>query len=248
MNELENGLEGGTLYIVSTPIGNLKDITIRAIEVLSKVDLIAAEDTRHTQILLKHYQIKTPTTSYHDFNKEQKIPYLLRRLKGGEKIAVVSDAGTPGISDPAFKLVRECIENRVPIETVPGATAFVPALILSGLATDRFVFEGFLPQKKRKKRLEELRNETRTLIFYESPHRISKTLKDLEPYFGSRQAALIREITKKFEEVHRGTLCSLISELSQIKLKGEFVIVIEGERKVKEKKELGFSKYSQVKD
>lgn len=224
-------LRAGTLYVVSTPIGNLKDITFRAIEVLSKVDLIAAEDTRHTRILLEHYKIKTPTTSYHEFNKEQKMPYLLGRLQSGEKLAVVSDAGTPGISDPAFKLVRECIEKQVSIETIPGATAFVPALILSGLPTDRFVFEGFLPQKKRQKRIEELRNETRTLIFYESPHRISKTLKDLEQYFGQRQAALIREITKKFEEVHRGTLGDLISKLSQIKLKGEFVLVIAGKGK-----------------
>ncbi|MFQ6116342.1 MAG: 16S rRNA (cytidine(1402)-2'-O)-methyltransferase [bacterium] len=148
MNEPENELRAGILYVVSTPIGNLKDITIRAIEVLSKVDLIAAEDTRHTRILLEHYNIKTSTTSYHDFNKEQKIPNLLGRLKSGEKIAVVSDAGTPGISDPAFKLVRECIENNVPVDTVPGATAFVPALILSGLPTDRFVFEGFYLRKK----------------------------------------------------------------------------------------------------
>ncbi|MFQ5824253.1 MAG: 16S rRNA (cytidine(1402)-2'-O)-methyltransferase [bacterium] len=232
MNEPENELRTGTLYVVSTPIGNLKDITIRAIEVLSQVDLIAAEDTRYTRILLEHYNIKTPTTSYHDFNKEKKIPYLLKRFKNGEKIAVVSDAGTPGISDPAFRLIRECIKNHVSIETIPGATAFVPALILSGLPTDRFTFEGFLPNKKgRRKRLEGLKNETRTLIFYESPHRLLRTLEDLESFFGNRQAAIIREITKKFEEVHRGTLCNLISKLSQINLKGEFVLVIEGKVK-----------------
>ncbi len=232
MNEPENELRAGTLYVVSTPIGNLKDITIRAIEVLSKVDLIAAEDTRHTRILLGHYNIKTPTTSYHDFNKEQKIPYLLGRLKSGDKIAVVSDAGTPGISDPAYRLVRECIEHDVPVETIPGATAFVPALVLSGLPTDRFVFEGFLPpKKKRKKRMEELKDETRTLIFYESPHRISRTLKDLEPYFGDRRAALIREITKKFEEVHRGSFSNLVEKLATITLKGEFVLIVEGKGK-----------------
>lgn len=232
MYEKDNALQTGILYIVSTPIGNLKDITIRAIEVLSKVDLIAAEDTRHTRILLEHFNIKTPTTSYHDFNKDQKIPTLLRKLKGGEKIAVVSDAGTPGISDPAFRLVRECINNHVRVATVPGATAFVPALILSGLPTNRFAFEGFLPPKKgRKKRIDSLKDETRTLIFYESPHRLPRTLEDLEFYFGNRRAALVREITKKFEEVHRGTLHELKSNISQIKLKGEFVIIIAGKGK-----------------
>lgn len=232
MIESENDLPAGTLYVVSTPIGNLKDITIRALEVLSKVDLIAAEDTRHTKILLRHYNITTPTTSYYDFNKERKIPELLKRLENGDRIAVVSDAGTPGISDPAFKLVRACIQNNMPIETIPGATAFVPALILSGLPTDRFIFEGFLPSKKgRKKRIEALKEETRTLIFYESPHRLARTLEDLEPYFGNRQMALVREITKKFQEVHRGTLQEIRSKLSQIRTKGEFVLVIAGKEK-----------------
>jgi len=232
MNEQKNDLPKGTLYLVSTPIGNLKDITIRALEVLSKVNLIAAEDTRHTKILLKHYNISTPTTSYYDFNKEKKVPILLNMLKGGDRVAVVSDAGTPGISDPAFRLVRECIQNKVAIETIPGATAFVPALILSGLPTDRFTFEGFLPSKKgRKKRIDSLKDEPRTLIFYESPHRLARTFEDLEPCFGNRKTALVREITKKYEEVHRGTLHELKLKLSQIKLKGEFVLVIEGKGK-----------------
>ncbi|MCH7753734.1 16S rRNA (cytidine(1402)-2'-O)-methyltransferase [candidate division KSB1 bacterium] len=229
MPDTGNNLSPGTLFIVSTPIGNLKDITLRAIEVLEKVDLIAAEDTRHTRILLERYKVKTPTTSYFDFNKEKKIPALIRKLQDGEKIALVSDAGTPGISDPAFRLVRECLNNDLAVETIPGATAFVPALILSGLPTDRFVFEGFLPVKKgRKTRLENLKEETRTIVLYESVHRISRTLSDLLSCWGDRKAAIAREITKKFEEVHRGSLREFNENLSQIKLKGEFVLVIEG--------------------
>jgi len=232
MADTENDLSPGTLFIVSTPIGNLKDITLRAIEVLEKVDLIAAEDTRHTRILLDHYRIKTPTTSYFDFNKEKKTPVLIRKLQNGEEIALVSDAGTPGISDPAFRLVRECLRNGLAVETIPGATAFVPALILSGLPTDRFVFEGFLPVKKgRKTRLEKLKEETRTIILYESVHRIPRTLSDLLIFFGDRKVAVVREITKKFEEVHRGYLSELNENLAQIKLKGEFVLVIEGKGK-----------------
>lgn len=229
MPDTGNNLSPGTLFIVSTPIGNLKDITLRAIEVLEKVDLIAAEDTRHTRILLERYKVKTPTTSYFDFNKEKKIPALIRKLQDGEKIALVSDAGTPGISDPAFRLVRECLNNDLAVETIPGATAFVPALILSGLPTDRFVFEGFLPVKKgRKTRLENLKEETRTIVLYESVHRISRTLSDLLSCWGDRKVAIAREITKKFEEVHRGSLREFNENLSQIKLKGEFVLVIEG--------------------
>ncbi len=234
MAENENELPGSTLFIVSTPIGNLKDITYRAIEVLSKVDLIAAEDTRHSGNLLKHFNISTPTTSYYDFNKDRKIPILIKKLKEGAKIALVSDAGTPGISDPAYKLVKACVENNIPLEVIPGATAFVPALILSSLPTDRFAFEGFLPRKKgRKKRIDSLKDDPRTLIFYESPYRISSTFTDLEQYFGNRKAALVREITKKFQEVHRGTLFELKAKLSQMKLKGEFVVVIAGKGKEK---------------
>lgn len=221
----------GTLYIVSTPIGNLKDITLRALEVLSEADLIAAEDTRRTKILLHHYNTKTPTTSYHDFNKQRKTPHLLEKLKGGTSIALVSDAGTPGISDPAFYLIREAIRAEIPIVAVPGSTAFVPALIISGLPTDRFVFEGFLPVKKgRRKRLEELKEERRTLIFYESPQRIERTLADLEAYFGNRRAAVVRELTKKFEEVIRGVLSEVRRKLAEKTPKGEFVIILEGKR------------------
>jgi len=234
LNDVTPELPPGTLYIVSTPIGNLKDITFRAIEVLSNVDLIAAEDTRHTRILLQHYNIRTPATSYFDFNKEKKIPSLIKRLQEGARLALVSDAGTPGISDPAFRLVRTCIENGLRIETIPGATAFVPALVLSGLPTDRFVFEGFLPVKKgRKTRLETLRNEPRTMVMYESPYRVVRTLRDLEATLGNRQIVVVRELTKKFEEVVRGSLTEINSDIEQLKLKGEFVLVIEGAGKQK---------------
>jgi 16S rRNA (cytidine1402-2'-O)-methyltransferase len=232
MNETENDLPAGTLYIVSTPIGNLKDITLRAIDVLSKVDLIAAEDTRRTRILLTHYNLTTPTTSYFDFNKEKKIPELINRLKGGESIALVSDAGTPGISDPGYKLIAACVENNLAVEVIPGVTAFVPALNLSSLPTDRFAFEGFLPRKKgRKTRIDSLKDDSRTLIFYESPHRLQRTLADLAEAFGDRRAAVVKEVTKKFQNVYRGTLKELHSELAQISLKGEFVIVVAGKGK-----------------
>jgi len=234
LNDVTPELPPGTLYIVSTPIGNLKDITFRAIEVLSNVDLIAAEDTRHTRILLQHYNIRTPATSYFDFNKEKKIPSLIKRLQEGARLALVSAAGTPGISDPAFRLVRTCIEHGFRIETIPGATAFVPALVLSGLPTDRFVFEGFLPVKKgRKTRLETLRNEPRTMVMYESPYRVVRTLRDLEATLGNRQIVVVRELTKKFEEVVRGSLTEINSDIEQLKLKGEFVLVIEGAGKQK---------------
>lgn len=232
MRSKEIDLLDATLYVVSTPIGNLKDITVRAIDVLSQVDLIAAEDTRHTRILLQHYNINTPTTSYFDFNKEKKGPILINKLAQGQKIAIVSDAGTPGISDPAYRLIRECIDRDISVQTVPGATAFVPALILSGLPTDRFAFEGFLPRKKgRRKRLQALENEERTLIFYESAKRLPRTLSDLAGFFAERPAALVREITKKFEEVVRGTVGELQSMLSKMTLKGEFVIVVQGKGK-----------------
>ncbi len=222
---------GGRLYIVSTPIGNLKDVTLRALEILEKVDLIAAEDTRRTRILLQHHGITTPTTSYYDFNKEQKLPKLIDRLKNGQMLALVSDAGTPGISDPAYRFVRECLDRQIKIEAIPGATACVPALVLSGLPTDRFVFEGFLPLKKgRKTRLEFLQAEERTIVLYESPHRIHRTLKDLHTYLGDRQVAVARELTKKFEEIVRGTLKDLCSRPEQIKAKGEFVLVVSGGR------------------
>ncbi len=222
----------GMLYLVSTPIGNLKDISLRALEVLQAADLIAAEDTRRTRVLLQHYDIATPTTSYFDHNKERKLPQLLAKLCSGKTVALVSDAGTPGISDPAFRIVRECIVNDIQIEALPGATAFVPAVVLSGLPTDRFVFEGFLPVKKgRRKRLEELQGEVRTIVLYESPHRITRTLRDLETFLGDRQAAIARELTKKFEQVLRGSLSDLLQESMARKLKGEFVVVVAGKPK-----------------
>lgn len=219
----------GKLYLVSTPIGNLKDITIRAIEVLSNVDLIAAEDTRRAAILLKHYDITTSTTSYFDFNKEKKTPGLIKKLVQGQSVAVISDAGTPGISDPAFYLAREAIREGIPVEAIPGATAFVPALIISGLPTDRFVFDGFLPTKKgRQKRLQEIAQEKRTIILYESAQRLLKTITDLKQHFGERRIAIVRELTKKFEQVYRGTLEHIDENPDLLKLKGEFVIVVEG--------------------
>jgi 16S rRNA (cytidine1402-2'-O)-methyltransferase len=222
----------GKLYLVSTPIGNLKDITFRAIDVLSSVDLIAAEDTRHAAILLKHYDISTPTTSFFDFNKEKKTAGLIKKLLQGQSIAVISDAGTPGISDPAFYIVREAIREGIPVEAIPGATAFVPALITSGLPTDRFVFEGFLPSKKgRQKRLQQLSEEKRTIIIYESPKKILKTLADLRQYFGNRRISIARELTKKFEQIYRGSLEEICENADLLKLKGEFVIVVEGEGK-----------------
>jgi len=221
--------KSGKLYLVSTPIGNLKDMTFRAIEVLSNVNLIAAEDTRHAAILLKHYDIPTATTSYFDFNKEKKTPGIIKQLLQGQSVAVISDAGTPGISDPAFYLTRKAIREGIPVEAIPGATAFVPALIISGLPTDRFVFEGFLPIKKgRQKRLQEIAKETKTIIVYESPHRLLKTLIDLKQHFGDRRIAIARELTKKFEQVYRGTLDEICKNPGLVKIKGEFVMVIEG--------------------
>jgi 16S rRNA (cytidine1402-2'-O)-methyltransferase len=238
----------GALYLVSTPIGNLGDITLRALEVLKQVDVIAAEDTRTSKILLQHFGIKTPMMSYHDFNKEKVTPKLIRQLEKNQSIAVITDAGTPGISDPAFYIVREAIAKSITIESIPGATAFVPALILSGLPTDRFVFEGFLPPKKgRKTRLEELAVEPRTMVFYESPYRIVKTLTDFSREFGDRPAVIVREISKKFEQVVRGDLGELSNNANSLTLKGEFVLVVGGltrellkERKKIEKMSRGY--------
>jgi len=224
----------GKLYLVSTPIGNLKDISYRAIEILAAVDLIAAEDTRQARILLRHYQIETPTTSFFTYNKERKTPALIQKMKQGESIALVSDAGTPGISDPAFDLVREAIKENIQIEAIPGATAFVTALIISGLPTDRFVFEGFLPTKKgRQTKLKELSTEKRTIILYESPNRMVKTLNQLKEFFGNRRLSLSRELTKKFEETYRGSLEDICANFNKIKTKGEFVIVIQGAASIK---------------
>jgi 16S rRNA (cytidine1402-2'-O)-methyltransferase len=226
-------VEPGVLYLLSTPIGNLDDITLRALRVLKEVDLVAAEDTRHTGILLKHYDLKKSLTSYHDFNKERKAPLLIERLKANQSVAVCSDAGTPGISDPAYYLVRLAIREKIKVVPIPGASAFLSALVVSGLPTDRFVFEGFLPAKpgKRRKRLEELREEKRTLIFYESPHRFARMMDDLSEILGQRRVVVARELTKKFEEVLRGTPETITRSLGTRKIKGELVVLVEGEGK-----------------
>ena len=220
------------MYIISTPIGNLQDITYRAVEQLKQVDLVAAEDTRHSGKLLQHYDISTSLVSFHDHNKEKQTPFLLRELKNGKDIGIISDAGTPGISDPGFSLIRAALETKIPVVPIPGPTAFVPALILSGLPLHRFVFEGFPPVKKgRKTFFESLSNEERTIILYESPHRIERTLKDVVHYWGAERSVVIaREITKKFEEFIRGTAESVLADITEKPRKGEMVIIIDGNR------------------
>lgn len=218
------------LYIVPTPIGNLQDITLRALEVLKKVDLILAEDTRTTGRLLTHYQVNCPLTPFHQHNEHQVLQHLINQLLEGKTMAIVSEAGTPGISDVAFLLVRECIKVGVKVESLPGATAFVPALVNSGLPTQRFCFEGFIPQKKgRQTLLKSLAEEDRTMIFYESPHRLVKTLQDFIQYFGAdRPCSVSRELTKLFEENKQGTLQEVCTHFQQKEVKGEIVIVVAG--------------------
>ncbi|WP_338868066.1 16S rRNA (cytidine(1402)-2'-O)-methyltransferase [Spirosoma sp. SC4-14] len=220
------------LYLVPTPIGNLDDITLRAIKVLQSVDAILAEDTRTSGVLLRHLTISKPLHSYHIFNEHQTVQRLVNQLKEGKTLALVSDAGTPGISDPGFLLVRECIKNEIPVECLPGPTAFVPALVNSGLPNDRFTFEGFLPHKKgRQTRLSELAGEERTMVFYESPHRLLKTLQQFADLFGSdRPASVSRELTKMFEETQRGSLSELIAYFAQKTIKGEIVICVQGRK------------------
>lgn len=217
-----------SLYIVPTPIGNLEDITFRAVRILKEVDLILVEDTRNSGFLLKNYEISTKMFSFHQFNEHQVLNNLLERLKSDEKMAIITDAGTPGISDPGFLLVRECIKNDIQVECLPGATAFVPALVNSGLPTDKFYFEGFLPHKKgRQTRLKELAEMPYTLVFYESPHRLLKTLEQFSTFFGpDRQASVSRELTKIHEENARGTLKELLKHFSEKQIKGEIVIVV----------------------
>jgi 16S rRNA (cytidine1402-2'-O)-methyltransferase len=218
------------LTLVPTPIGNLGDITFRALEVLKEANLILAEDTRKTGILLQHFNLKKPIRSYHKFNEHRSLDALITQLAGGTTMALVTDAGTPGISDPGFLLVRACIENQIEVETLPGPTAFIPALVDSGLPCDRFVFEGFLPQKKgRNKRLSELAGEPRTMILYESPFRLEKTLTQLAQYFGpDRSASVSREISKIHEETVRGTLTALAAHFTAHPAKGEIVIIVGG--------------------
>ena len=220
----------GSLYIVATPIGNLEDITLRALRILGEVSLIAAEDTRHTQKLLTHFSIAKPLTSYHDHNKEQKAELIVDRLKGGDSVALVSDAGTPGISDPGYYLVNRAVEEGVAVVPIPGVTAAMAAVSASGLPTDAFVFEGFVPARRtqRRKKLESLKDETRTVILYEAPHRIADCLKDLLEIFGDRRAVLARELTKMHEEILRGRLSDIINGTQGRVLKGEITIVVEG--------------------
>jgi len=227
------------LYIVPTPIGNLSDMTFRAVEVLKNVAVILAEDTRTSGILLKHYEIATPMQSHHKFNEHKTAEAITQRILGGESIALISDAGTPSISDPGYLLVKACAEKNVDIECLPGATAFVPALVNSALPSDRFCFEGFLPQKKgRHKKLQELATESRTMIFYESPFRLIKCLQQFAEFFGGdRKASVSRELSKFYEENQRGTLLELIKHFSEKTIKGEIVIVVEGKSQKKEVEE-----------
>lgn len=218
--------------LVPTPVGNLKDITLRALEELRSADIILAEDTRTTGILLKHFEISKPLQSYHIFNEHKTVQKVIDSVKSGKKVVLVSDAGTPGISDPGFLLVRACLENGIEVTCLPGATAFVPALVMSGLPSDAFVFEGFLPVKKgRQTRLNVLKEEPRTMIFYESPHRIIKTLEQFRDVFGpDRRASVSREISKMYEETVRGTLSEILTIFADKAPKGEIVVVIEGNK------------------
>jgi 16S rRNA (cytidine1402-2'-O)-methyltransferase len=222
----------GKLFIVPTPIGNLEDITFRAIKVLKEVNLILAEDTRTSIKLLQHYNINTPMQSHHMHNEHKTLDGIVRRLKNGEQIALISDAGTPAISDPGFLLSRACVEQGIEIECLPGATAFVPALVNSGLPNDRFVFEGFLPIKKgRQTRLNDLAEETRTMVFYESPHKLLKTLSQFVTYFGpKRPISVSRELTKMYEETIRGNTSEVLEHFESKTPKGEFVIVVAGKK------------------
>ncbi len=222
-------MEGVSLYLVPTPIGNLDDITLRSIKVLSSVDVILAEDTRTSGKLLKHHQISKPLQSYHIFNEHKTVEKLIARLQAGEVMALISDAGTPSISDPGFLLVREVLKAELEVSCLPGATAFVPALVNSGLPSDKFVFEGFLPHKKgRQTRLQKLAEEERTIILYESPHRLIKCLDQLKEHLGDRQASVSRELSKMFEETVRGSLSELVTHFTEKGVKGEFVVVVAG--------------------
>jgi len=221
------------LYIVPTPIGNLEDITIRAIKVLKEVDLILCEDTRRSKKLLNHLEIDVPLRSHHKFNEHSEVSYIVKKIVEGSNMALISDAGVPGISDPGFLIVRTCLENNIETECLPGPTAFVPALVVSGLPIDKFIFEGFLPAKKgRKSRLEKLALESRTMVFYESPHKLLRTLLDFDNFFGSnRKISISRELTKLYEETLRGSIKEMVAIYSNKKPKGEYVIIVQGKGK-----------------
>lgn len=225
----------GKLYVVPTPVGNLEDMTFRAIRILKEADLILAEDTRTSGILLKHFEIKNSMQSHHKFNEHKTVESIVSRIKAGETVALISDAGTPGISDPGFLVVRECVRNGIEVQCLPGATAFVPAIVSSGLPNERFCFEGFLPQKKgRMTRLNSLADESRTMIFYESPYRLLKTLTQFAEVFGSeRQVSVCREISKLHEESVRGTLAEVIEHFTNTEPRGEIVIVLGGKEEQK---------------
>jgi len=231
----------GILYIVSTPIGNREDITLRALRILKEVDLIAAEDTRHTNLLLKHFGIQTPITSYFEGNELRKKELILSKLKQGDQIALVSDAGTPGISDPGFRLIQTAIENQISIVPIPGPSAVIAALSVSGLPTDSFLFKGFLPHKSKKRRdvLTQLEEVKATLIFYESPHRLTESLRDILDVLGDREMVLTRELTKIYEEVLRGKVGEIINQIGERKVKGEITLVISGKTRKKTNEEIG---------
>lgn len=234
----------GILYICGTPIGNLEDITLRALRILKEVNLIAAEDTRHTLKLLNHYQINTKITSYYEYNKFKKAPYLVEILKNGQDIALVSDAGMPGISDPGYVLINLALKNNIKIIPVPGVSALITALVVSGLPVDKFVFEGFLPRKikERKRCFKGIENEERTIIFYETPHRLKRALKDMLEIWGDRKVVIARELTKMYEEIIRGKLSQVLTEISTKEIKGEITLIVQGGIKKKENDSIDFLK------
>ncbi|MBA7560707.1 16S rRNA (cytidine(1402)-2'-O)-methyltransferase [Candidatus Atribacteria bacterium 1244-E10-H5-B2] len=236
--------DGGILYICGTPIGNLEDITLRALKILKEVKLIAAEDSRHTKKLLNHYQINTKVTSYYEYNKFKKSTYLVEILKNGQDIALVSDAGMPGISDPGYVLVNLALKNNIKIIPIPGVSALITALVVSGLPTAKFIFEGFLPRKikERKRYFKSIENEERTVIFYETPHRLKKALKDMLEIWGDRKIVVARELTKKYEEIIRGKLSRVLSEINAKDIKGEITLVVQGGIKKKGNDTIDFLK------
>jgi len=241
---LDKNKTRGILYICGTPIGNLEDVTIRVLNILKEVKLIAAEDTRHTKKLLIHYQINTKVTSYHEYNKFKKAPYLVEILKNGQDIALVSDAGMPGISDPGYVLINLALNNNIKIIPIPGVSALITALVVSGLPTDKFVFEGFLPRKikERKRYFKSIKNEERTIIFYETPHRLKRALKDMLEILGDRKIVIARELTKKYEEIIRGKLNLVLSEMNTKEIKGEITLVVQGGIKKKGNDTIDFLK------